>query len=275
MLGLVVAMGLLGLATGSCAKAQVGGEVDPDATAPEVDATSDGTDSGIDGIDAATCARSPCDILTQCGCEATPTPTVCDLDFQNLGTGATKCRADSLGGMESTTCSMTTTCEGGFVCVGGRCARYCDDDLDCPGDGGLCIIDLTQGTPAMPIPGAPSTCTTDCVPSSAANPTCPTTWACHLYQDDPSPTAGDERYLTNCDPPGAGAVNAVCTSNLSCQAGFDCINLGGTPANLRCRPNCLCPGGNCAAGLCPAGSGSCRAFTPPIVVGAMTYGTCI
>src|SRR5688500_13844286 len=90
-----VVFGLASLALGSWAKAQLAGEVD--ATAGEVDAADDGAAPAPDALDASTCARSPCDILSQCGCEATPTPTVCDLDFQMLATGATKCRADSGG----------------------------------------------------------------------------------------------------------------------------------------------------------------------------------
>lgn len=257
------------VAAAACAKGNVGGTgVDAD----QLDG--DSIDAPIDGP-VSTCARQPCDILTQCGCEATPNTPVCDLDFANLATGATKCRADNFHGTETTTCTMATTCAADHVCVGGRCRMYCDDDNDCPGAGGLCIIALNAS--GAPIPDAPKTCTTDCVPSQTANPTCPTGWACHVYQDNPDGSTmpnGDERYLTDCDaPPGTGGgVGAACTGNPSCQPGLDCVTLN--PGGNQCRPSCMCPGGNCAAGACTAGSGSCHGFTTPVVIGAVTYGTC-
>ncbi len=256
-----------------CASANMAGSGD----AGDGDGGGDPIDApaGIDAIDASVCARQPCDILSQCGCEGTPNQPVCDLDFTMLTLGTTKCRANNFSGTEVTTCTMTTTCGPAHVCVGGRCRKYCDDDDDCPGAGGLCNIDLTQGNPAMPIPNAPTTCSTDCVPTTATNATCPATWACHVYFDDPTPgTAGDERYLTDCNAPPAsgGAAGAVCTSNTSCQAGLDCVSL--MPGGLQCRPTCLCPSGNCATGTCPASTGTCRGYTTPVVIGTLTYGAC-
>lgn len=277
----LVVLALALVATVGCASSKY---ADPDATTGDGDGGGGGDDAAtdapaIDAIDASTCARSPCDILSQCGCEATPATPVCDLDFQMLTSGATKCRArnTTVAGDETTTCTMTTTCAGGHVCVGGRCRRYCADDDGCPGAGGLCIIDLTQGTPPMPIPGAPSTCSTDCVPTAATNVTCPATWACHVYLDDPTPAtpaSGDERYLSDCAAPPAsgGTVGATCTGNQGCAAGLDCVTLN--PGGTQCRPTCACPGGNCAAGTCPGGTGTCRGFNPPVVIGTATYGTC-
>ncbi len=254
-----------------CASANVSGSGD----ANDIDGTSDPIDASIDAIDASTCARSPCDILSQCGCEGTPATPVCDLDFQMLTTGATKCRANNFSGTESTTCTMTATCGPLHVCVGGRCRKYCDDDNDCPGAGGLCLIELTQGNPAMPIPNAPETCSTDCNPTAASNAACPATWACHIYLEDPTPgTPGDEQYLTDCNAPPqtGGGVASVCTGNTSCNATLDCVNLN--PGGPQCRPTCVCPGGNCAAGSCPGGTGSCRGYTTPVVLGTVTYGAC-
>jgi hypothetical protein len=215
----------------------------------------------IDAIDASTCVRSPCDIYEQCGCEAMP-GQVCDLDPAMFPTGGTKCRDDLLHGDETLACTRDTSCAGGHGCIGGRCRRYCRMDDDCPGAGGLCIIHPTAA--GQPIPGV-TNCTTDCMPTAATNPSCPATWACHVYFDDP-------RYLTDCTPPGTGAVGMGCTSHNACAAGLDCVTLN--PGGQQCRPSCLCPGGNCAAGSCPAGAGSCRGFTTPVVIGANTYGTC-
>jgi len=274
---LLLSLGTLGACASSrYAEPDAAGGDDGDGGATD-DAAVDGP--GVDAIDASTCARSPCDILGQAGCEARPARPVWALDFTMLTTGATKCRArnTTVAGDETTTCTMTTTCAPAHVCVGGRCRRYCDDDLDCPGAGGLCIIDLTQGTPPMPIPGAPATCSTDCVPTAATNVTCPATWACHVFLDDPTPAtpaSGDERYLSDCLAPPAtgGGVGATCTGNQACAAGLDCVTLN--PGGTVCRPTCACPGGNCAAGTCPASTGSCRGFNPPVVIGTATYGTC-
>ena len=120
---------------------------------------------------------------------------MCDLDFANVATGATKCRADNFHGTESTLCTMATTCAAEHVCVG-RCRQYCMTDDECPGAGGLCIINLTYGNPPMNIPGV-TTCTTDCIPTQTANTTCPTGWACHVYSDQPT-----GRFLTDCNAPG-------------------------------------------------------------------------
>ncbi|HUQ01057.1 MAG TPA: hypothetical protein VM261_01120 [Kofleriaceae bacterium] len=261
---------VLSLVLAGCASANVNNGAD---------AADDGDGGGeIDAapdIDAMACARTPCDILSQCGCEATPQSPVCDLDFNQLPVGATKCRASTLNGTEVTTCSATNTCAAQHVCVGGRCRKYCDDEADCAGPGGICLIDLTYGNPAMTIPNAPKTCTTDCNPVAASNATCPTGWACHIYVEDPTPPPGangDETFLTDCNAPGGVGLGGTCTGNSSCNPGFDCVTLN--PGGNQCRPSCACPGGNCAAGACPGGSGSCRAYTNPPVIGGVTYGVC-
>jgi hypothetical protein len=263
---------MLLLALAACANARIPG-ADVDAAGDDAVDAADDVDAPVVGPDASACARTPCDILTQCGCEGTPATPVCDLDFAMLATGNTKCRADMFSGNETTVCTMATTCDGGHVCVGGRCARYCDADDDCPGAGGLCIIDITQGNPPMPIPNAPKVCSTDCVPSNPANPTCPTGWGCHIYLYDPNTsTMGDERFLTDCDAPGTLATGATCARSDQCAPGADCVTLN--PGGPQCRPTCTCPGGNCAAGICPAGAGTCRGYTTPISIGGVTYGAC-
>lgn len=254
-----------------CASANTSGTNDG---GDDGDGSVDMTDASTDAIDAQVCARTPCDILSQCGCESNAQTPVCDLDFNQLPVGATKCRANLLDGTETTTCSATNSCGPLHVCVGGRCRKYCDDDNDCAGPGGVCLIDLTYGNPPMNIPMAPKTCTTDCQPQATTNATCPASWACHIYVNDPTPggTMGDESFLTDCDAPGGGVTGGTCTSNRSCNPGLDCVTLN--PGGNQCRPTCVCPGGNCAAGTCPGGSGTCRAYTSPPVIGGVTYGVC-
>lgn len=226
------------------------------------------SDAAVDAaVDAGMCARTPCSILPQCGCEGTPTTPVCDLDFDNLAGGDTRCRADTFHGGESTACTRPSTCAAGHLCVG-RCARYCDDDDDCPGPGGLCILPVLFQN--VPIPGV-KICTTDCSPMDAASAACPAGWGCHLYQEGD----GARRWLTNCDPPPAmgGALGDACTRAQDCASGLDCVN-DGTGMGRRCRPYCTCPGGDCTMGVCPAGTGTCWNYAPAATVGAVTYGRC-
>ena len=232
-----------------------------------VDATV-AVDAAVDAaIDApVACSREPCSILPQCGCDDTPATPVCDLDFTMPSAGATKCRADNFHGTETTVCTMTTTCGPEHVCTG-RCTRYCDDDDDCPGPGGLCILPLlSQG---QPIPGV-KTCTTDCVPSDVVNATCPAGWACHLFRE----ADGERRWLTNCEAPPSqgGELGDVCTTSSSCKPGLDCFSDGN--GGRKCFANCVCPGGDCSLGVCPAGTGTCHTYAPPAMVGAAVYGRC-
>ncbi len=251
-----------------CARATYAG-----GDAATIDAGRDAaTDGGIDApIDAsAQCSQQPCSILPQCGCAQLPATPVCDLDLTMVATGGTRCRADNFHGTETTVCTMATTCAAEHVCVG-RCRRYCNNDDECAGAGGLCIIHLTFGNPPMNIPGTTTTtCTTDCVPTSTTNATCPATWACHIYRE----ASGLQRYLTDCDPTPqtGGNVGLPCMTNRDCRPGLDCITLNGT--SNQCRPTCICPGGQCAQGSCPGGSGSCNALTTPATIGPITYGSC-
>ncbi|MBL8623688.1 MAG: hypothetical protein JNK64_20435 [Myxococcales bacterium] len=256
---------IAGCASGTVAGADDAREADAAAGDPDAAAAIDASTSTPDAAtDAAACANTPCDIYSQCGCTAA-TP-VCDLDPNNLPTGATACRVDQFGGGEATLCTRSTTCLAGHSCVGGRCRTFCQDDATCPGEGGLCILTVTTGSTT--IPGV-TMCTTDCAPPSTTNATCPAGWACHVYSDQAT-----SRFLTDCNAPPAsgGGVGAACTGNPSCAPGLDCVNL--TPGGMQCRPTCLCPGGNCAAGTCAGGTGSCRPFSTPVIIGGAQYGAC-
>ena len=235
-----------------------------DGATPPIDAAAiDAT--VIDGPEV--CSREPCSLVPQCGCDDTPATPACDLDFNNLATGATKCRGDVMHGTESRVCGQPTTCGPGYVCAG-RCLRYCNVDDDCPGPGGLCILPLLNG--AEPIPGV-KVCTTDCDPMAVANANCPSTWACHLYNE----VEGD-RWLTDCHaPPSGGTLGAACTTTNECGPTLHCIGDMGPGNGQHCRPQCLCPGGTCASGTCGGGTGTCHDF-PFVVatVGPNTYGLC-
>lgn len=219
-------------------------------------------------LDAApVCLGEPCSLVPQCGCDDTPATPACDLDFNNLATGATKCRADVMHGTESRLCGQPTTCGPGYVCAG-RCLRYCNVDDDCPGPGGLCILPILNGN--EPVPGV-KVCTTDCDPMAVANANCPNTWTCHLYNE-----AEGDRWLTDCHLPPAsgGTLGADCSTTSQCGPTLECVSDMGPGNGQRCRPVCACPGGNCAAGTCAPGTGVCNPYTPAATVGTMTYGRC-
>jgi hypothetical protein len=213
------------------------------------------------------CPMAPCDIYLQCGCDGSQTP-VCDLDLSRLLVGGTACRIDTLGGEESQSCTVSTSCAAGYSCIAGRCMRYCRTDDDCSGAGGLCVIHPTVDD--QPIPGIAG-CTTDCVPSQVDNSSCPDGWACHIYVDI---STGRDRYLTDCSPApnSGGIVGSNCSLQSDCTAGLDCVTL--SPGNQQCRPNCVCEGTSCNIGVCPAETGTCIGYATPVSIGDSIYGVC-
>ena len=254
---------------GACASGKAvndaGDDDDGDADVTVIDAPSAAADATVVGDPDAffeMCVQSPCDLFPQCGCNAAD-GEVCDLDFTMLATGATKCRSVIVPGVETSTCTMSTGCAGGHVCVGGRCRRYCIGDDDCPGDGGVCLIQLTQGNPPMDIPNA-ITCTTNCNPVQTVNHGCPAGWGCHVYNNM-------GMGITDCTTGGGGGDGATCTTSSECSPGLDCITIG---MNMTCEPTCVCPNGNCAQGTCPVGTGTCGGFVEPPVIDGVTYGVC-
>lgn len=241
-----------------------GGAIDADGTS--VDADQVMPDANIvGGPDAFSemCMQDPCDLFPQCGCNA-QAGEVCDLDFTMLSAeGITTCRSVTVPGTESSTCTVSTGCAGGYVCVGGRCRRYCDTDADCPGEGGICLVQLTVGDPPVDIGGA-ITCTTMCDPIATTNNGCPATWACHVYNYMGS-------GITDCAADGGGGDGTTCTTSSDCSPGLDCITIG---QDMTCEPTCVCPNGDCAQGTCPVGTGTCGGFVEPPVIDGITYGVC-
>src|SRR5262249_20727664 len=101
----------------------------------------------------------------------------------------------------------------------GICDKFCDTDADCTAPGGLCLIQLDDGT-GNSIPNV-TLCTTNCSPIS--NSGCPTVTGCQLRQE----TMGQRRTLTACEGTGLGTHNSPCdpTQN-DCAAKFGCFNVG-------------------------------------------------
>lgn len=253
----------------ACASAKTNATADG-AVGPDGEVSGDGPTDQPDGAtDALACAKTPCSLDPQCGCGAN---MACDLDTSMFATGATACRSAGTG-TEATTCTSAATCAVGYGCIGGRCRKWCDDDAACTsGSGAVCVIQVTYGQPPMDVPGA-ITCSTNCDPTSTAPAGCPANWGCSVYYANPDGVVGnaDDKNFTDCDTTGSVAIGGACTSSADCAASSDCVTINGTAT---CHPTCLCPSGNCAAGSCPAGTGSCYAFTPKAQIGTREYGVC-
>lgn len=281
---------LFGLMAGACATSDAGGAADADPLAPDADPLAPDADPNAPdadplapdanpatGADANSCAKQPCSLSPQCGC---PANQACDLKNSELSTGGTECRAVSVAGTETSTCTAPETCAAGYVCLGspGHCRRWCAGDGDCTGAGSLCLLEVTY-TGGNTVPGA-VTCSKACDPVGTVNPTgCPPSdansrWGCHIFADDPDGTFGngDERFLTDCTtaPATGGGDGVTCTSNSNCAPGYDCIALttNGVTTN-QCKQSCAYLGGVCATGTCS------RFNEPRPVIGGVEYGVCI
>jgi hypothetical protein len=243
-----------------CAKADRDGDVDagggddapPGADAPPADAND--------------CVTQPCDILTQCGCNSVQ---ACDIDLTDLD--GTACRAIDSEGTETSECESTTACDRGYVCLGNdagsSCKRYCDDNLDCEQPRGQCVIEITDGT--NPIPGIPTACSSNCIPSNVAAGGCPTGFKCGMFTQT---FEGTDYNISDCQPAGAGGQGASCEvanvpDDALCAPDFLCTTVDGD--NFNCRRICTRPSGP----ECP-GSTDCLGFDPAYTLAGTEYGVC-
>jgi hypothetical protein len=211
--------------------------------------------------DAATC--SPCELVSQCGCD--PQTEACDLGGANPAQGTTVCRPVLIEGGETDTCNDSTSCAAGFVCLGSAgaasCKRYCHDDAPCDGGGGICVIEVTVG--GTPIPGV-KVCSPRCDPFTSQG--CPSGWGCAPFSDPQ-----ELRNFTWCELAGTGGQNALCSDDGQCQEGFTCVQVG---SSARCKRYCDRGDGvpGCSGGL------SCVALVDsvgqPLTVAGVTYGVC-
>lgn len=215
--------------------------------------------SGAGGAGGSSCAEDPCKLVApQCGCGV---DEQCSLD----GNAERTCvPAGDVPWKE--VCAPGTECEPGNLCVtvAGKsvCAKYCADDAQCGGPGGLCIRTLNDAN-GDPIPDV-LLCTESCDP--ATNMGCPAqATSCQLGKEQD----GQLRFFTLCLASGAGTQGASCMANADCAPTFGCFNDGVSDMCLKyCKIN---------APNCPAGA-QCIEITigmEPVFIGNEQYGACI
>ena len=220
-------------------------------TGPTTSATSSSTGTP--------CEESPCKLLTpQCGCDV---GDKCTID----GDGDRTCVADGTRAPGQECSASLGDCEAGALCVyvidGGEtlsCARFCETDAQCDGQGGVCALGLTGVDDAK-------LCSENCDLVSASGCAIAGT-KCGLGYDDPG-----SRYFSLCVGSGAGVEQSICNGQTNqCAPGYDCFETSEGDGTTRCFKWCssLAPG-------CPDGQ-SClmNVFDPPIAIGNVTYGVC-
>ncbi|MBA2544142.1 MAG: hypothetical protein H0V17_31145 [Deltaproteobacteria bacterium] len=241
----------------SCASAGRDNPVTDDG--PAGDASGDAQPDGNN------CATQPCDILTQCGCLATQ---ACDIDDSDvMGTACRNVAGNAE--MEGGSCSNTSGCVAGNVCLsGGICRKYCDDTADCGQPRGQCIIAINNN--GTPIPDIPKTCSSNCDPTNvAAGGGCPAAQKCSLFIADVN---GVDTNIVDCDVAGSLNQGGNCEVNNAandalCSKDHLCTSVDAN-STFQCRRMCVVGGAAVCGGL------TCLAFNPPFTVGGINYGVC-
>jgi len=160
-------------------------------------------------------------------------------------------------------CSATNECSPGSMCInqGGAqtvsCLEFCDSDAQCTGPGGLCLIQLDDGS-GNAIPGV-TFCSQNCDPTTNSGCSGIPSTGCQVAQDSVS-----QALFTVCSPAGAGGDTAPCTDNSSCKPGFGCFTVGTANQCLQwCKVN---------GAACTISGTSCQDLGANI--GGTEYGAC-
>ena len=264
------------VAASSCAQAGVGQGSDSDDSASDSSAQSGAATLGTGGIGAggkaddpdqtssastvgsggangsggsAPCTESPCKLTSpQCGCA---TGEMCNTF---LGNRSCTTEGTQAQGEECNTNSLS--CLAGLRCIvldnsAGRCQSFCDTDAECQLPGGRCVFDLsdTQGTKA---------CSENCDPVTSQGCT---------FAGQRCTAGFDETDtgFTLCMTAGAGTQGSACSAESDCAAGYSCVTVNNQQA---CRQWCTV-GSTCLTQCIQAAE-----FTPPLVIGTVSYGVC-
>ena len=194
-----------------------------------------------------------CTLVPQAGC---PSGAACDLDATG---SATECRDVTAQGTSNSLCATETACRAGYTCLsnaggGSSCAKFCETDSDCNGDGSRCVIGIADGNGNDT---GHDVCSNHCDP--AAQSGCPTGMACFAQHRG----AGD---ITDCRFQGTTPIGALCSTQSQCEPGSSCITYQGQG---RCLAYCVV--GDPSA--CDVDE-TCLSLTNPITIGAVEYGHC-
>lgn len=221
------------------------------------------TTSTTTGVSSSASTGTPCDeqpcklVAPQCGCGADEKCTLVSGNERGCTEDGTRAPGQACG-------EGIGECEAGGVCVYVfdaedtlSCARWCESDLQCDGQGGLCAIGL-QGVDDVKL------CSDNCDVVSSSGCAISGT-KCSVYYD-----ATDMRNFTACVGAGAGVAQSECNNETNqCAPGFGCFQTQEEGEVYRCFKWC-----SSAAAECPDDL-TCRTdFDPPITIGAVTYGIC-
>lgn len=142
---------------------------------------------------------------------------------------------------EGQTCTGSTACQAGLLCVGGGtagiCDKFCDTDMDC-GASEICGLQLSDGSGGS-IPNA-ELCSNTCDLTTDSG--CPSGTECQLGQE----ASGMMRFFTYCSSTGTGVSNSPCTEADSCAPTYGCFTSAGS---MVCLQYCYVSNFNACGGL--------------------------
>ena len=198
----------------------------------------------------APCDEDPCKLtVPQCGCFPG--------DKCSFSAGNRLCRADGTVPPQGT-CSANN-CAAGALCLNlwglSTCHSFCEDDMDCQGGGGKCLMQLGDGNGGQ---YDQLFCSDNCDPPSSQGCSEPNS-KCEIGMTDMN--VG----FTVCAGAGSGTQGQACTDPNDCAAGFSCVTIDDMEQCARyCnmgQPQCM-------------GVEQCLGFSTPLMIGSIEYGVC-
>jgi len=212
--------------------------------------SSGSSSSGSSTSSGGACPDTPCKLTTpQCGC---PSGQECTISSYKVA-----CKA---GGTTQTgqPCTTQFQCAAGSLCLG-VCAKFCDVDADCATQGGICALQLSDGTPTGSIPNV-TLCSNAC--SVTNNSGCTGAGVgCQLGKEQ----TGQMRFFTFCASAGTGPKGSTCSTSEQCLPTYGCFS------SMMCLQYCYVGGaGACGASCSPLQDASMN----PIIVNGKTVGVC-